>query len=184
MERIPESFKSVQHYLGSYVYPLLEETRAQLHSSLEIICTAPYAEVISFLEFKQYETKKYNVKVDYWRNRFRDRGKEPYRTLPGDVLILADAKPETVSDLQRAGRSWAFVSVTNITEEENEDGFNCTFFKVKALKEFDLNIETKSSLFVIFLRNLTSNRRIWEALHMSGNLKVVKDVLCIDSMVS
>ena len=182
MERIPESFKSVQHYLGSYVYPLLEETRAQLHSSLEIICTAPYAEVISFLEFKQYETKKYNVRVDCWRNRFSDRGKEPYRTLPGDVLILADAKPETVSDLQRAGRSWAFVSVTNITEEENEEG--CTCFKVKALKEFDLNIETKSSLFVIFLRNLTSNRRIWEALHMSGNLKVVKEVLCIDSMVS
>ena len=101
MERIPESFKSVQHYLGSYVYPLLEETRAQLHSSLEIICTAPYAKVINFLESKQYETKKYNVKVDYWRNRFRDRGKEPYRTLPGDVLILADAKPETVSDLQK-----------------------------------------------------------------------------------
>ena len=93
-------------------------------------------------------------------------------------------KPETVSDLQRAGRSWAFVSVTNITEEVTEDGFKCTFFKVKALKEFDLNIETKSSLFVIFLRNLTSNRRIWEALHMSSNVMLINKVLRIDSAVS
>ena len=121
MERIPESFESVNHYLGSYVYPLSEETRAQIHSSMEIIWRAPFAEVISFEESKPYGTKVYEVKVDSWTNRFRERGKEPYKTLPGDLFILADAKPETVSDLQRAGRSWAFVLVTKIREDDNED---------------------------------------------------------------
>ena len=114
MERIPESFESVNHYLGSYVYPLSEETRAQIHSSMEIIWRAPFAEVISFEESKPYGTKVYEVKVDLWRNRFRKRGKEPYKTLPGVLFILGDAKPETVSDLQMAGRSWAFVSVSKI----------------------------------------------------------------------
>ena len=115
-------------------------------------------------------------------NRFRKCGKEPYKTLPGDLFILADAKPETDSDLQRAGRSWAFVSVTKITEDDNEDDFNCTFFKVKASKEFELNNGMQTSLFVVFLGNLTTNRRIWKALHMPRNLKVIK-VLCTGSMV-
>ena len=167
MERIPESFESVKHCLGSYVYPLLEETRAQIHSSMEIIWRAPFVEVSSFEESKPYGTKVYEVKVDSWTNRFRERGKEPYKTLPGDLFILADPKPETVSDLQRAGRSWAFVSVTKITEDDNEDDFNCTFFKVKASKEFELNNGMQTSLFVVFLGNLTTNRRIWKALHMS-----------------
>ncbi|KAF3432421.1 hypothetical protein FNV43_RR27161 [Rhamnella rubrinervis] len=183
VERIPESFESVKHYLGSYVYPLLEETRAEIHSSMEIIWRAPFAEVISFEESKPYGTNVYEVNVDHWRNRFRERGKEPYKTLPGDLFILADAKPETISDLQRAGRSWAFVSVTKITEDDNEDDCNCTFFKVKASKEFELNNETQTSLFVVFLRNLTTNRRIWKALHMSRNLKVIKEILCTGSMV-
>ena len=65
MERIPESFESVNHYLGSYVYPLSEETRAQIHSSMEIIWRAPFAEVISFGESKPYGTKVYEVKVDF-----------------------------------------------------------------------------------------------------------------------
>ncbi|XP_060669556.1 uncharacterized protein LOC132800264 isoform X1 [Ziziphus jujuba] len=183
VERIPESFKSVQHYLGSYAYPLLEETRAELHSSMDIIWNQPFAEVISFEESKPYGTKIYKVKVDYWRNRFSERGKEPYKTLPGDVFILADAKPETVSDLQRAGRSWAFLSVTKIADDDNEDGLSSTFFKVKASKEFELDNEMRSSLFVIFLGNLTPNRRIWKALHMFKNLKVVEKILRPDSMV-
>lgn len=112
VERISDSFKSVEHYLGSYVYPLLEETRAQLHLGMDIIWNQPFTEVSYFAESNTYGTKVYEVKVDCWRNRFCDRSSEPYKTFPGDVFILADAKPETVSDLQRAGRSWAFLSVT------------------------------------------------------------------------
>ncbi|XP_060669691.1 uncharacterized protein LOC132799244 isoform X1 [Ziziphus jujuba] len=183
VERIPESFKSFQHYFGSYDYPLLEETRAQLHSTMEIIWIQPFAEVISFEESKPYGTKIYEVKVDYWRNRFCERGKEPYKTLTGDVFALADVKPETVSDLQRAGRSWAFLSVTKITDDDNEDGLSSTFFKVTASKEFKLDNEMRSPSFVIFLGNLIPNRRIWKALHMFKNLKVVEKVLRPDSMV-
>lgn len=183
MEKIPESFTSVQHYLGSYVYPLLEETRVQIRSSMEIIWRAPFAEVISFEESKPYGTNIYEVRADYWRNRYRDRGKEPYKTLPGDLLILADAKPETVSDLQRAGRSWALVSVTRISEDDDEEDSSSTSFKVKASKEFELKNGMQTSLFVVFLGNLTTNSRIWKALHMSRNLNVINKVLCTDSMV-
>ncbi|CAN6700208.1 unnamed protein product [Malus baccata var. baccata] len=198
VEKIPESFNSVRHYFGSYSFPLLEETRAQVQSSMETIDRAPFAVAVAFKESKSKldETWIYNIKVDEWRNRFSERGKEPYKTLPGDLFVLADAKPETVSDLQRVGRSWTFVSVTNITENKisenkREDEFNDEIieteikeFEVKASKRFKVtdNKSTPASQFVVFLVNLITNGRIWKALHMFGNPKIIKEVLCTDSV--
>ncbi|KAE8038055.1 hypothetical protein FH972_010601 [Carpinus fangiana] len=202
VEHIPEKFRSVEQYFGSYVYPLLEETRAALHSSMEIISNAPFAEVIAFDESKSYGTMSYDVKVDYWINRLGVPGKEPYKTLPGDILVLADAIPEDVSDLKRTGRQWAFVTVTKIPEEEDdeeneeeddeeneedveedEDNKNnslSTSFKVKASKHIAIG---QSSFFLIFLINTTTNKRIWNALHMSGNLEIIKNVLSTKSLI-
>ncbi|XP_008222326.1 PREDICTED: uncharacterized protein LOC103322211 [Prunus mume] len=189
VQKIPESFDSVKHYFSSYLYPLLEETRAQVHSSMETVDRSPFAEVVAFEKcnpYGPYGENVYHIKVDCWRNRFNDRGKEPYKTLPGDLLIvLADAKPETVSDLQRVGRSfWAFVSVTYVPENEDEDDIDSTslYFRVKASKDFEVNDSTHTSLFLVFLVNLIPNSRIWKALHMFGNLKIIKEVLCTDSV--
>ncbi|XP_021806166.1 probable helicase senataxin, partial [Prunus avium] len=187
VEKIPESFHSVWQYFGSYIHPLLEETRAQVHSSMETIDRAPFAEVVGFEECNPhgvgaYGKNVYDIKVDCWRNRFSNLGKEPYKTLPGDLFVLADAKPETVSDLQRVWRSWAFVSVTNVSENENEDDTTFLYFKVKASKEFEVNDSTHTSLFLVFLVNLIPNGRIWKALRMSGNQKIIKEVLCTDSV--
>lgn len=179
------SFHSVEQYLGSYVYPLLEETREELASSMEIMHWAPFAEVISVDEDKPYGTLLYDVKVDYWKNRFSERGKDPYKTLPGDILIFSDAKPETASDLQQLGRMWTFGSVINIAEEEeeNNDSSTSTHFKVKMSKDIEAQDGMQKSLFVVFLINLTTNKRIWNALHMFGNLTVIQKVLCADDVV-
>ncbi|KAL6187360.1 hypothetical protein ACLB2K_038759 [Fragaria x ananassa] len=178
VEKIPESFNSVEHYFGCYLYPLLEETRAQVHSSMETIHRAPYAKVVSFENAKPYGRKLYNIKVDYWRNRSNDRGKDPYKTLPGDLFVLANAKPQTVSDLQRVGRSWAFGSVTKVSENDDTASL---YFKVKASKELEV-LKSTTPLVMVFLVNLIPNGRIWKALHMSKNLKIIKEVLCPDSV--
>ncbi|CAK7326909.1 unnamed protein product [Dovyalis caffra] len=184
VDKIPESFVSVEHYLGSYVLPLLEETRAQLHSSMDIISRAPFAEVVAFYESKPHGTLLYDVKVDYWRNRSSGRGKEPYKTLPGDIVVLTDAKPEHVSDLQRAGRTWMFAAVTNITEDEIGDAAtSTTFFKVKVPRDIEISDGLQKSFTVISLTNITTSKRIWSALHMFGNLSIIKEILCTDSVV-
>ncbi|XP_058009792.1 uncharacterized protein LOC110664185 isoform X3 [Hevea brasiliensis] len=204
---IPKLFESVDHYFRSYVCPLLEETRARLHSSIEIIYRAPTAEVLALTPCRHDETLLYDVEIDYWRNRYNDRGKEPYKTLPGDVVILADAKPEDVSDLQREGRTWTLALVTQIPEDpedetedpsrdpedetddagtdpedETEDAStSTTSFKIKPSKDIEINAEMQKSLVVIFLTNITTNRRIWNRLHKFRNLDVIKEVA--DSMV-
>ncbi|CAK9141765.1 unnamed protein product [Ilex paraguariensis] len=190
VKKIPKSFQSVEQYLDSFVYPLLEDTRAELASSMELIHKAPFGEVISLDEAKPYGTFLYNVIIDEWKNRFSDHGGEPYRMLPGDILIFLDAHPETVSDLQRVGWTWNFASVTNLSEnenakdEENEESSTCTSFKVKAPKEIDVKDGTQKSLFVVFLANKTTNKRIWNSLHMFRNMKVIEEVLGACSVVS
>ncbi|KAJ7942731.1 UvrD-like Helicase, ATP-binding domain, P-loop containing nucleoside triphosphate hydrolase [Quillaja saponaria] len=136
VENIAQSFESIHHYRGSFVYPLFEETRAQL-------CYGNH------------------LRSTFWEN----------------------SKPETVHDLQRVGRSWTFLSVSKITEDENED-VTSTYFKVNAFKEIDPNEWKQKSLFVVFLINITPNRRIWSALHISGNLQLNKEILCTDNLVS
>ncbi|KAF8398791.1 hypothetical protein HHK36_014649 [Tetracentron sinense] len=44
VEHIPDSFQSVQHYHGSYIYPLMEETQAKLALIMDVISMAPFAE--------------------------------------------------------------------------------------------------------------------------------------------
>ncbi|XP_027346720.1 uncharacterized protein LOC113858327 [Abrus precatorius] len=181
VEKIEQSFQSIDHYLGSYVYPLLEETRAQLCSSMEIINQAPYAEVIGLEEARPLENKLYNLKIDNWKNRFAHHG-EPYKTLPGDVLVLADYKPETVKDMERFGRTCCFVSVV-WTKDEFEGGSMSVYLKVKASRNIDPKELRHTSLFLVFLTNVSPNRRIWNALHMPGNLKLVKQILCTSNEV-
>ncbi|KAK7333893.1 hypothetical protein VNO80_30674 [Phaseolus coccineus] len=172
--KIELSFRSIDHYRGSYTYPFLEETRAQLCSSMEIIHQAPYAEVIGLKEAKPFQQKLYNLKINSWKNRFSHSG-EPYKALHGDVLILSDYKPEAVEDLERMGRKWTFVSLVRKTEDEDDDNI---MLKVKASNEFDPADWRNKPLFLIFLTNLIPNKRIWAALHIPGNLKILKQILC------
>ncbi|KAK1553169.1 hypothetical protein Q3G72_030003 [Acer saccharum] len=185
VEKIPDSFQSAGEYFRTFVFPLLEEIRAQLCSGMDTISRAPFAQVVDLEESKPYGIGLYDVKVDSWRNRFSNRGKEPYKTLPGDILILADTKPETASDLQRVGNTWSFLSVTKITEDENENdiGSTSSHFKVKVSKDIQVDDKKKKSIFVIFLTNIIPNRRIWNSLHMAGNLKVINEILYTSSVV-
>ncbi|KAK2432084.1 P-loop containing nucleoside triphosphate hydrolase superfamily protein [Trifolium repens] len=174
-------FKSVGHYFGSYVYPLLEETRTQLCSSMEILQSSPYAEVVSLKEAPDNKNRMfYNVRTNRWRNRSSGHGKEMYKTLTGDVFILADFKPEIVNDLQRTGKMWTLVVSAGVVEEETGDhnAELMSSFKILPSKDIDLDQVGQKSMFMIFLTNITPNRRIWEALHMSRNSKLIHKILC------
>ncbi|KAL6506744.1 hypothetical protein OROHE_022576 [Orobanche hederae] len=176
VEKIPELFESVDHYLLSYVYPLLEETRAALASSLETVYKAPFAGVLSLEETKP-NTLVYNVKVDNWKNKFSDRGKEPYRTLPGDIVLLSDSKPESVSDMLRVGWMHTFASVVRISDDENGDNCPSSGFKLKTAGDVEVGDQKSKSLYVVYLTNITPHKRIWNALKMRRNLKIIEKVL-------
>ncbi|KDP36308.1 hypothetical protein JCGZ_09523 [Jatropha curcas] len=83
-----------------------------------------------------------------------------------------------------AGRTWTLALVTNIPEDEIEDAStSSTRFKVRPSKDIGVIDEMQKSFVVIFLTNMTTNRRIWNRLHTFGNLDIIKEVLCHNSMV-
>lgn len=73
MENIPLTFESEEHYFGYFVYPLLEETRSELASSMEIVHRAPCAEILSCNESKNGENRGYDVTVGPWKNQYSGR---------------------------------------------------------------------------------------------------------------
>ncbi|PWA62544.1 uvrD-like Helicase, ATP-binding domain, P-loop containing nucleoside triphosphate hydrolase [Artemisia annua] len=174
VENIPLTFESEERYFGSFVYPLLEETRSELASSLEIMYKAPFSDILSLKESTSGEKMLYDVRVSCWRNQSSERGIDDYHTLAvaGDLLLLVDGKPESLSDLKRVGRKWALSLV-----KSNED--TSTEFRIKASQP----IEFQDGMFVVFVKNLANPKRIWDSLHMHRNLNIIKEILYSESTV-
>ncbi|CAN4092017.1 unnamed protein product [Withania somnifera] len=158
VEKIPESFESVDHYLSSFFYPLLDETRADIAAAVKDLVKAPFAELISFEE------------VDYWRNTCSD-GWVPYRTSPGDIVVISNVKPEAANDLQRPGY-WTFASV--IDANENDSAANFTV-RVPPGSGFG---KGRRSWHVVFLVNVMQSSRIWKSLRVRENLYMIEKFLC------
>ncbi|XP_050209288.2 uncharacterized protein LOC126660014 isoform X2 [Mercurialis annua] len=174
VEKIPENFLEVDGYFRSFVYPLLEETRAQLSSRIDTnIASAPYAQILT--TNAQVGTDLYDVKVDYWRNRLGVNGKDPYKTLPGDVFVLTEAKPENLSDLRWLGKGWGAKIEGNSIGYDDEDAVTC--LRVEAFKENQVHLLLHKKLFVVFLMNLRTRERIWKSLQMDGNYTLIKQIL-------
>ncbi|VFQ72468.1 unnamed protein product [Cuscuta campestris] len=144
-------------------------------SSMEAMDKAPFAEVVSFDATKGHGKGMhyYNVKVEFWRIRVSE-DEEPYKTLPGDLVLISDHKPETVSDLDRAGWNWALASVVSVTDD---DGVSTTEFKVKMAVDFGAKIGVHSSVHIVFLDNITTSKRIWNALGMPRKSNIIHAVL-------
>ncbi|KAK8314419.1 hypothetical protein V6Z12_D01G170100 [Gossypium hirsutum] len=139
--------------------------------------------VLTYLNvYTSHGTLYYDVDVDYWKNK--DHQKKLYKTLPGDVFVIADVKPETTSDLQSICRSrtWTFALVTRFGKDNNDDNSSATSFRVKASQDIVSKDEMQKSPFVVHLTNVTTNTRMWNALQKKRNLKFIKEVLCTDQM--
>ncbi|KAJ4972464.1 hypothetical protein NE237_005638 [Protea cynaroides] len=188
VEKIPQSFQSVEHYLGSFMFPLLEETRAALCASMEVISEGPVSEATSFKESVSYDgLLLYDINFDSWKNKFISGGKEAYKPKPGDIFVLSDIIPESVSDLRHYGRSWTFAAVIKAENTKAPDGEQLEvdspiFLKVKAAKAIKVDEGMQNSLFAIFLMNLTTHNRIWVALHEIGNKKILEHILGNNAM--
>lgn len=174
VNNIPVSFQSMEHYLWSFIFPLLEETRAELSSSMETVARAPFAEAISIEKCKPYNRLHYNVKVDSYRNRSNGHGNEPYRTLPGDVFILLDSRPENIHDLSHLGSNWTVCWVNKFTDNDNSQNENGNSFKVRASRDISgVKHGMQKSIFTVFLINITTRQNM-EIIELIQNMDMIR----------
>ncbi|CBI22565.3 unnamed protein product, partial [Vitis vinifera] len=167
VKMIPDTFLSVSHYLTSFIYPLIEETHADLLSSMTMVSQAPLCEILSVETTKDYEPPtnlKYKITLKVIRNNGNDA--EIYEPETGDLIALTDVRPKCISDLNRPKISYTVASPI----------------------EFEQNMETnkkRKTLFAVFLINMITNNRIWAALNIGpdlGNKSIIQKVLQPDSL--
>ncbi|CAN1804432.1 Probable helicase MAGATAMA 3, partial [Linum perenne] len=184
--KIPQSVESVEQYYTQFRVPLLEETRAALHSAMKIITNAPFAQVTGFQELKPRGKLLYDVGVDSWMNRFGSSAKEPYKPSPGDIVILAaGSKPESVSDLKRGKGRFCFAKVTrsNLPDAgDSQASDSSPHFTIQSASNRVEDITRESISHVIFLTNVFTNQITWHGLHVNGNSRIITQVLSAESM--
>ncbi|KAK2971274.1 hypothetical protein RJ640_021767, partial [Escallonia rubra] len=168
----------------AFIYPLLEDIRAELSTKIATISNAPFARVIALQKSQAYKTSSlYDVEVDKWTNNDRRHGKEPYRPIPGDIFLITDAKPESMSDLQRLGGAMSFGYNTKVSGDGEGSTRTGTLLTVKVSEELDMKDRPQKLISVVFLINITTNNRIWNAMHSCGYSKIIKEVICANSVV-
>ncbi|KAL5554237.1 hypothetical protein UlMin_041638 [Ulmus minor] len=173
VKQIPSTFYSTTEYLNSFVAPLIEETHADLFSSVISVSQSPFCEIKFFKQMKAFKTPKdlfYQLEVTGKNDT------KTYEPESGDLIAITNVKPRCASDL---GNSYIIAIVQGVKEEH--------VLKVSVLsskpiifeKEMDKN-KKREPLFAVYLTNMTTNIRIWEALTCNPkerNMKIIEQVL-------
>uniref|UniRef100_A0A0E0K3P7 Helicase ATP-binding domain-containing protein n=1 Tax=Oryza punctata TaxID=4537 RepID=A0A0E0K3P7_ORYPU len=155
VKKIPTTFSSLKEYMGSFTVPLIEETRADLCSALEGIKHAPAAELtgIELCSDDQLIYSFFAKKADP-----KSILQEVYAPKDADILLLTDRKPRHIPDLGRGGKSFVMASVL---KAEDAEGNTVVRLSSKNVEQY---FGSESSLFAVFLVNMTTYNRIWSAL--------------------
>ncbi|XP_077247014.1 putative helicase MAGATAMA 3 isoform X2 [Tasmannia lanceolata] len=207
VKEIPKTFQSVEHYLGSFVFPLIEETRFDLCSNMVGLSHAPTCKILSLrprcelgsdtpigdiLSSKPSGELLYEIEVAPTRDGPDIGGKEKYIPRKGDIFALSNVRPATVADLNFTGISHVMAVVIKGQEDltnENKHGEEDPVYviQVRVSKNIGDLKDPWKSFFAVYLINITTYDRIWSALDMkmSGdrNLNIIKNVLYTDSSV-
>ncbi|KAF5199539.1 Helicase sen1 [Thalictrum thalictroides] len=180
VEKIPETFSSVAHYKKSYLYPLVEETHADMCSSMELLYQAPTCEILSLEESKGHEPPK-NLLYDvtFGIPEIGNNKRDTYKPQNWDLIALTNVRPKCIDDLNRPPR---FYLLAVVVRGDDEDSLLLP--QILTAKPITVEHGEKcESLLVTFLINITTNIRIWDALKGGKNLNIIKEVLHPDSTV-
>jgi len=178
---IPETFLSIDHYMKSFITPLIEETHADLLSNITTVSRAPALEVLDVRESKYFKPPK-SLYYDILVNRAMEGKKVEwkYKSVNRDLIALSDVLPRRIDDLNGPKISYLIGIINDI---EDEDSYRIHIQSSKPIsfqKQGNAKGEKRDKLFVVYLSNLTTNLRIWAALNPNmenANLNIINTVL-------
>lgn len=190
MRQIPKTFPSEAHYLNSFVSPLIEETRTELQSSIKMVSEAPAWEIINIDYSKGYNPPNdllYKIEI----NTTFDKNGDIFEPEPGQLIALTDRRPTCIHDLSKPGSSFIIASIRRVRKYENtEDVYEIQILTSKPIQlEEYLQLQKDDRyicVFAVYLGNLTTHIRIWNALNSDPdgpNMHIVRQLLQPNSAV-
>lgn len=181
VKEIPETFLSIDHYMKSFITPLIEETHADLLSSITTVSRAPILEVLDVREsinFKPPNGLYYDILLSGAMEVKNIERK--YKPVNGDLIALSDVIPRRIVDLNRPKISYLIGIIYGM---QDEDSYRIHILSSKPIsfqKPNNEKGEKGDKYFVVYLSNLTTNLRIWASLNPNvenANLNIIKTLL-------
>ncbi|KAF6174661.1 hypothetical protein GIB67_006313 [Kingdonia uniflora] len=175
VEKIPETFSSVDHYMKSFNPSLFAETHAELFSSIDALSQAPTCKIIQMSDISKgsKSSKAFIYKITIKQNKYS------YKPQNGDVIAFSSVRPRCVSDLNRPQRPFTLAVVS-------KRGRSVTISSSNPITDAKGKKKIGGPLFAVFLINIITNSRISMALTNDTNkmnINVIKEVLHSDSTV-
>ncbi|KAM4102406.1 hypothetical protein ACB094_05G220200 [Castanea mollissima] len=174
VRQIPQKFSSTTEYMNSFTYPLIEETHADLLSSMSTLHLAPSCEISSFKRTKDFKPPKdffYLVTLKSVSGLEKNGGYEP---MVGDIIALTNVRPK-YKDLDRPNRPFLVAFVQRVKDDNI-----LTILASKPILAEERENKKRETLYATCLINMTTNIRIWRALNsqLEGkNLDIIGKVL-------
>lgn len=185
--------------MGSFIVSLIEETRADLSSSIRTACEAsesesesstweptsvdtPARELMSIEKSSQFKLPRYFL-YDISLKSVEGNGNnaEVYEPQAGDIIAITDKIPYYIES----------ESCYNIALVTGSYGKTCDKLQIQSPKpmmheQIMSDNKKRRTIYAVYLINITTNNCIWEALHRSprgGNIRIIDKVLQTDSSV-
>ncbi|MFS8009812.1 putative P-loop containing nucleoside triphosphate hydrolase, DNA2/NAM7 helicase, helicase [Helianthus anomalus] len=178
VSEIPKTFSSVSEYTNSFIYPLFEETHADLLSSILGVNRCPTFEIYGI-----HPAKGFNIPKSLVYTILLRKGRlGSYEPVVGDLIALTDVRPKCVDDLKRPNMSYLVAIVHRMKVKSN------TLYELHVLSSKPISLDRSGSdvkNFVVCLTNLTTNIRISQALHaeVGEKKKMFETLLRVDYSV-
>ncbi|CAH9069924.1 unnamed protein product [Cuscuta epithymum] len=179
VQNIPLEFESMSSYLRAFALPLVEETHADLFSSMDTVSNASTYRIMSIESEKEelgYDglSKKPIFTIE---TETKDASRDPET---GDLIAFTDVIPKCVEDLSRPTMPYLTALVQRVSDKR--DHFRIQILPSKhILRELANQIlQENKTLYAVFLINMLTNIRIWTALNLRSegrNLKIIEKVL-------
>ncbi|KAE8699073.1 hypothetical protein F3Y22_tig00110596pilonHSYRG00003 [Hibiscus syriacus] len=183
VRKIPETFTSTADYFSSFTAPLVEETHADLLSAMARLSRAPSYQLSSIERDITYRAPTdFSYKIILRNSNQSDL--VTYRPQGGDLAALTDVRPTCISDLNRPTMTFLLAYVQAVGNDKIS-----LWLSMPVVIEQKMHSYKKKhiDLFFVFLTNVTTNIRIWKALHpdpLRRNLQMIYKVIHMNADVS
>ncbi|KAM1130483.1 hypothetical protein EV1_044775 [Malus domestica] len=164
--KIPETFSTTTSYKKSFIPSLVEETHADLLSSMTNLSKAPTCEIRTVTASENHGPPKdlfYDVTCV-----------GTYVPQVGDLIALTDIKPKCVDDLNRSRNSYLIAYVHQIRDN------NLSILSSKHIdtRGYTYAAGKRETMLAVYLMNMTTNIRVWKALNSDdANTNLIKTLL-------
>ncbi|CAI8586116.1 unnamed protein product [Vicia faba] len=180
VNKIPETFDSPTAYKKAFIPLLLEETHADLSSSLSGVARAPFCEI---LELKR-DSKLFMLPKPLIYNIEFEKGVGKYEPEYGDLILFTNIRPKCVDDLKLNTPKSPY-HIAFVLGPKSEPPKSKYVEKVKVISSKCINTDFESNmrdnetqkLYAVYLMNMTTNVRIWKALNSKTHGSIIENVL-------